>query len=131
VGGRTAAGRDASERNGNGNGNGNSHFVVVDRAPRFDGGETDAADDEAFARLQSPRRDVRGDVGSLIDSLREVFERDRSVASQGGTARCGICYLHFPVAELDYRAEEGFYVCAPCAQRLGATRLPMIRRQQR
>jgi hypothetical protein len=126
MGGRTAAGRDASERNGNGNG----HFVV-DRAPRFDSGETDAADDEAFARLQSPRRDVRGDVGSLIDSLREVFERDRSVASQGGTARCGICYLHFPVAELDYRAEEGFYVCAPCALRLGATRLPMVRRQQR
>jgi hypothetical protein len=120
---RPAGGRDASERNG--------HFVVAEHAPRFDSADTDAADDEAFVRLQSPRHDVRGDVGSLIDSLREVFERDRAVASQGGTARCGICYLHFPLAELDYRAEEGFYVCAPCAQRLGTTHLPMIRRQQR
>lgn len=75
--------------------------------------------------------EVRGEVGPLIDSLHDVFIQDRSVASQGGTTRCGICYLHFPIAELEYRDAEGYYVCARCARALGHTRLPMVRRQQR
>ncbi len=78
-----------------------------------------------------PRSDVRGSVAELIDSLHEVFERDRNIASQGGVARCGVCYLHFPVGELTYRDVEGFYVCESCAHALGATRVPMVRRQQR
>ena len=78
-----------------------------------------------------PRADVRGNVGGLIDSLHEVFTRDRSVASQGGAARCGVCYLHFPVAELIYRDAEGFYVCQSCSHALGSARVPMVRRQQR
>ncbi len=77
------------------------------------------------------RPEVRGDVGPLIDSLRDVFVQDRSIASQGGTTRCGICYLHFPIAELEYREDEGYYVCTRCARSLGHTRLPMVRRQQR
>ena len=77
------------------------------------------------------RPEVRGEVGPLIDSLHDVFVQDRTVASQGGTTRCGLCYLHFPIAELEYRDEEGYYVCARCARALGRTRLPMVRRQQR
>ena len=79
---------------------------------------------------ESHERDVRGDVGPLIDSLHELFERDRSVASQGGVARCGICYLHFRLSDLHYREEEGFYVCANCARALGHNRIMMVRRQQ-
>lgn len=75
--------------------------------------------------------EVRGEVGPLIDSLHEVFVQDRTVASQGGTTRCGLCYLHFPIAELEYRDEEGYYVCERCARALGRARLPMVRRQQR
>lgn len=77
------------------------------------------------------RPEVRGEVGPLIDALRGLFEQDRAVASQGGTTRCGICYLHFSLSELEYREVEGFYVCHACARSLGATRLPMVRRQQR
>lgn len=77
------------------------------------------------------RPEVRGDVGPLIDALHELFARDRSVASQGGTTRCGICYLHYPVAELEYREAEGYYVCLSCARAMGQTLLPMVRRQQR
>ena len=73
---------------------------------------------------------MRGDVGPLIDSLHELFERDRAVASQGGTARCGICYLHFRLSDLHYREEEGFYVCTNCARALGHGRVMMVRRQQ-
>lgn len=77
------------------------------------------------------RPEVRGEVGPLIDSLHDLFAQDRTVASQGGTTRCGICYLHFPLAELEYREEEGYYVCSRCARSLGHTPLPMVRRQQR
>ena len=77
------------------------------------------------------RAEVRGEVGSLIDSLRELFVRDRSVASQGGSTRCGICYLHFPLAELRYREAEGFYVCEACSRALGTAAIPMVRHQQR
>jgi hypothetical protein len=76
-------------------------------------------------------RDVRGDIGELIDSLHEAFERDRSIASQGDSARCGICYLHYFLSELQYRDEEGYYVCASCARALSHTRILMVRRQQR
>src|SRR5579872_3035055 len=44
------------------------------------------------------RPEVRGEVGPLIDALRGLFEQDRAVASQGGTTRCGICYLHFSLS---------------------------------
>ncbi|MGH2514284.1 MAG: hypothetical protein ACRDHP_01375 [Ktedonobacterales bacterium] len=77
------------------------------------------------------RPEVRGEVGSLIDALHGIFEQDRSVASQGGTTRCGICYLHFALADLEYREVEGYYVCHACAHALGSNRLPMVRRQQR
>jgi hypothetical protein len=76
-------------------------------------------------------RDVRGDIGELIDSLHAAFERDRGIASQGDSARCGICYLHFFLSELQYREEEGYYVCASCARALSHTRILMVRRQQR
>jgi hypothetical protein len=75
-------------------------------------------------------RDVRGEIGQLIDSLHELFERDRGIASQSDTTRCGICYLHFYAAELRYREEEGFYVCPSCDRALAHSRLVMIRRQQ-
>ena len=77
------------------------------------------------------RPDVRGDVGPLIDSLHAVFEHDRAIASQGQVSRCGICYLFFPLSELTYRTEEGFYCCASCARSLGNLHLPMVHRQQR
>jgi hypothetical protein len=75
--------------------------------------------------------DVRGDVGPLIDELHALFERDRAVASQGSTARCGVCYLHYTLTELVYREAEGFYLCPGCAKALGPARLMMVRRQQR
>jgi hypothetical protein len=87
------------------------------------------ADDEA--EYTGPRGDVRGSVGALIDSLHEVFARDRALASQGSVARCGVCYLHFPTEELTYREDDGFYVCESCAHALGLARVPMVRRQQR
>jgi hypothetical protein len=74
---------------------------------------------------------VRGAVGSLIDSLHDLFVQDRAVASQGGSSRCGICYFHFPLGELIYREEEGFYVCRTCERSLGSARVSMVRRQQR
>jgi hypothetical protein len=76
----------------------------------------------------------RGQAGSqefenLIQSLRELFEHDRQIASQPDATRCGICYLYFSVDELHYR-EEGFYVCQGCERALGKQYLPMLRRQQ-
>jgi len=75
--------------------------------------------------------DVRGDVGPLIDDLHAIFERDRAVASQGNTARCGVCYYHFSLTELSYRDAGGFYICPDCERALGPTRIVMLRRQQR
>ncbi len=79
----------------------------------------------------STRNGPRDDLGRLIDSLHNLFEQDRAVASQTGAARCGVCYLHFPLADLDYRDQEGFYVCPGCKRSLGAAHIPMVRRQQR
>ena len=93
------------------------------RTERLNGG-TDSTPREPF------RPESRGEVGSLIDSLHELFAQDRTVASQGDSARCGICYLHFPLAALEYREAEGFYVCAACKRALGHNPLMMIRRQQ-
>ncbi|HEY7342443.1 MAG TPA: hypothetical protein VH591_16330 [Ktedonobacterales bacterium] len=93
------------------------------RIERVNGG-TDATPREPF------RPESRGEVGSLIDSLHDLFVQDRAVASQGESARCGICYLHFPLAALEYREAEGFYVCAACKRALGHNPLMMIRRQQ-
>lgn len=76
------------------------------------------------------RPEVRAGLGALIDSLHELFARDRAVASQAGI-RCGICYLHFPKEELEYRDEEGYYVCGNCKEALARERLNMVRRQHR
>lgn len=99
----------------------------VERAPVA----REPMDDDDGPDYTGPRADVRGNVGELIDSLHEVFARDRAIATQGGAARCGVCYLHFPVGELIYRDVEGFYVCESCAHALGSARVPMVRRQQR
>lgn len=98
-------------------------FAVMARPPRA----------ESVVPGEHPplRPEVRGDVGALIDSLHDLFAQDRAVASQGGTTRCGICYLHFPLGELEYREIEGFYICKACLRALGAAPLPMVRRQQR
>lgn len=76
------------------------------------------------------RPEIRGELGTLIDELRTVFEADRTVAMQSASVRCGICYMHHRLDELEYREAEGFYVCEPCSQALRGKRLPMIRRQQ-
>jgi len=77
------------------------------------------------------RPEIRGDLGPLIDDLHALFERHLTVAKQVSSARCGICYLHFPTAELEYREADGFYVCPTCSQDLRGKPLPMIRRQPR
>ena len=66
----------------------------------------------------------------LIESLHDLFEHDRQVASQPDSTRCGLCYLYFPIAELHYR-DEGFYICPNCAHNLGKHRISMLRQQQR
>ena len=66
----------------------------------------------------------------LIQSLRELFEHDRHIASQQDTTRCGICYLYFPVNDLTYR-EEGFYICIACEHALGKQHVTMLRKQQK
>lgn len=71
------------------------------------------------------------DFEAMIVSLHDLFERDRQVASQPDSARCGICYLYFPLSELIYREGEGFYVCANCERQLGRQQMPMLRRQQK
>jgi hypothetical protein len=71
------------------------------------------------------------DFEAMIASLRELFERDRQIASQPDSTRCGICYLHFPLSELTYREKEGFYICSGCERQLGKQQMPMLRRQQK
>jgi hypothetical protein len=66
----------------------------------------------------------------LILSLRELFEQDRQIASQPDAARCGICYLYYPVDQLHYR-EEGLYMCQHCERALKNQRLSIIRKQQK
>lgn len=94
-------------------------------------GDTDDEDAEYVVHERRPQRDVRGDVGTLIDSLHDLFSQDRTIASQGNATRCGICYLHYSLSELEYREAEGYYVCADCKRALGSTQLVMVRRQQR
>lgn len=90
-----------------------------------------AAEAGRDASAYTPRGDVRGDVGPLIDDLRTIFQHDRATASATGGTRCGICYLHFALDALEYRDDEGYYVCTRCAQALGTARVPMVRRQKR
>lgn len=71
------------------------------------------------------------DLSHLIESLRQQFEQDRALASQPGTARCGICYLYYRQSDLLYREEEGFYLCKSCQRSLGTGHIKMVRRQQR
>lgn len=71
------------------------------------------------------------DFEQMILSLHDLFEHDRQVASQPDSSRCGICYLHFPVTELHFRDEEGFYICSGCSHALGKHFVPMLRRQQK
>jgi hypothetical protein len=99
--------------------NGTSPLV---RSYSYNGSET---------RDKEIRPEVRGEFAPLIDTLKELFQHDRAVASQGNSTRCGICYLHFTVTELEYREAEGFYICSGCKQALARSSLPMIRRQQR
>jgi hypothetical protein len=82
---------------------------------------------------ERPERDGLGrvDLPQLIDALRQQFEQDRALASQPGSARCGICYLYYQQADLFYREEEGFYLCKNCQRTLGNAQLKMLRRQQR
>ncbi len=71
------------------------------------------------------------DFEQMIEALRELFEHDRQIASQGDATRCGLCYLHFVVSEVRYREEEGFYVCQNCEHTLGKHKIPMLRQQQK
>lgn len=93
--------------------------------------DDDDEDADYIAHERRPLRDVRGDVGTLIDSLHDLFTQDRGIASQGHATRCGICYLHYPLPELEYREVEGYYICADCKRALGSTHLMMLRRQQK
>ncbi len=70
------------------------------------------------------------DFEQTLESLRELFARDRQIASQPDSTRCGICYLYFTLEELHYR-DEGFYVCTRCEQALGNHAVPMLRKQQK
>ena len=70
------------------------------------------------------------DFEQMVQSLHDLFEQDRQIASHTDVTRCGICYLHFHVNELQYR-DEGFYVCANCAHSLGHQRVTIVRKQQK
>ena len=70
------------------------------------------------------------DFEQMLQSLHNLFEHDRQVASQADATRCGICYLHYHVSELHYQ-EEGFYTCPNCAHVLGQQHLLMVRKQQK
>jgi hypothetical protein len=101
-----------------------------DASSQASGSESDL-DGYRHTQHEPVRAEVRGEVGPLIEALHDLFERDRGVASQGSSSRCGICYLHFSHAELIYREDEGFYVCASCMKALGHAQLFMVRRQQK
>jgi hypothetical protein len=109
--------------NGGNGGNGGEAIPETWRTERLNGG-VDSTPREPF------RPESRGEVGSLVDSLHELFAQDRAVASLGDGTRCGICYLHFPLHALEYREVEGFYICAGCRRALGHQQVMMIRRQQ-
>lgn len=95
----------------------------ADRGDRLERGEE-------HERLERDGQ-ARLDLNHLIESLRQQFEQDRTLASQAGTARCGICYLYYRQTDLLYREEEGFYICQRCQRALGNNRIKMVRRQQR
>lgn len=88
-----------------------------------------AEDDDEIDYSHHP--DVRGEVGPLIDTLKSLFEQDRGISAGGGSSRCGLCYLHYPLSQLEYREREGFYICADCERALGSAEVFMVRRQQR
>jgi hypothetical protein len=77
------------------------------------------------------RPEIRGELGPLIDDLHSLFEREIASAKQPASARCGICYLHFPIATMEYRESDGFYICQACDQAMRGKPLRMIRRQPR
>ncbi len=87
----------------------------------------------ALPVIKTPERVVSGgfDFAQMLESLHELFEHDRQIASQTHSTRCGLCYLHFVVSELHYHEEEGFYVCQNCEQLLGKQKIPMLRQQQK
>lgn len=132
---------DAGRRNGRGRDRERDHertdTASYERPPSAwddDHAETEAemlAGEDHEAPDAPPRGDVRGEVGALIDDLKALFQRDRTAASATGGTRCGICYLHFALDELEYRDDEGYYICAGCSQALGSARVPMVRRQKR
>lgn len=70
------------------------------------------------------------DFEQMLQSLHELFERDRQIASQPDSTRCGLCYLYSPVSELHYR-EEGLYVCQRCERALGKQNISILRKQQK
>ena len=70
------------------------------------------------------------DFEQMVQSLHKLFEHDRQIASQSNSTRCGICYLHFPLSELQYRA-EGFYVCSCCSQSLSHQNVHILHKQQK
>jgi len=70
------------------------------------------------------------DFEQMLLSLHDLFEQDRQVATQADATRCGICYLHFHLSELQFR-EEGYYICQECERNLGNQRLTMVRKQQK
>jgi hypothetical protein len=87
----------------------------------------------ALPIIKTPERSaITGfDFEQMIESLHELFEHDRQIASQQDSTRCGLCYLHFVVSELHYHEEEGFYVCQNCERLLGKHKIPMLRQQQK
>ena len=70
------------------------------------------------------------DFEQMIQSLHDLFEQDRQLASQPEVTRCGICYLHYPVSELHFR-DEGLYMCQRCEHALGKQTMPVVRQQQK
>ena len=87
----------------------------------------------ALPIIKTPERSASTgfDFEQMIESLHELFEHDRQIASQPDSTRCGLCYLHFVISELHYREEEGFYVCQNCEHILGRQKIPMLRQQQK
>lgn len=70
------------------------------------------------------------DFEQMVKSLHELFEHDRQIASQPNSMRCGICYLHFLLSELQYR-NEGYYICSGCSQTLGHQNVSMLHKQRK
>ncbi|WP_069805814.1 MULTISPECIES: hypothetical protein [Thermogemmatispora] len=98
---------------------------------RREGRTTNGATPASVSQSASGRGSAGSfDLNGLIAELRALFERDRQIASQPDSTRCGICYLHYRLSELRWR-EEGFYICRECERLLGQQPMPMLRKQQR